>query len=372
MDLTGGFDTRLVAMLTEKTKLPFYVYCTGPVDHPDVQLSRQISEEMRWEYVHTQLPEEWDAASYSWFSRALGCGDGRASVLRLAMVLRSFNRINTTIKTNVMGVGGENFRGYHWQIERGNIGRTTHVNYEAWLNTIIPGIPLEIMRYDRSKGVRQELYNFICQLCSKYAAMPNTVQIDRFELGRDAGHGGAYLSAVSSIERSLAPLVFKATVNFAFSLNYRWKYPNHHIFVRAMLEQENKRLANIPTTTGGPATPIRINNFHKFWPLWRSMINRAVAIGSNKLIGRSLQIWPQFKQPGYPLPAWRTAFHAYARTEGMLSHNTMCSAGLYKHHEFNSFVKNVALDQQTNNEFLDRVISVEMAFRATGSSIEQW
>lgn len=370
VDLTGGFDTRLVATLTEKTRVPFCVYCTGPVDHPDVQLSRQISKEMRWEYVHTQLPEEWEAANHSWFTSALGCGDGRASVLRLAMVLRSFEERNATIKTNVMGVGGENFRGYNWQIERGNIGRTTHVNYEAWLNTIIPGIPLEIMRYDRSKEVRQELYNFFIQLCSKYSTMPNTVQIDRFELGRDAGHGGAYLSAVASTERSLAPLVFKATVNFAFSLNFRWKYPNHHIFVRAMLERENKRLANIPTTTGGPAVPLRITNIHRFWPLWKSMINRGVAIGSHRFMGRSLQIWPLTKQPGYPLPSWQTAFHTYASTEGMLNHNTMRSAGLYKPHEFKMFVENATRDQQTNSEFLDRVISVEMALRATGSSVD--
>ena len=125
VDLTGGFDSRLVAMLIEKTKVPSLCTVRDQMTILMYNSSRQISEEMKWEYVHTQLPEQWGTSSYSWFSRALGCGDGRASVLRLAMVLRSFNERNATIKTNVMGVGGENFRGYHWQIERGNIGRTT-------------------------------------------------------------------------------------------------------------------------------------------------------------------------------------------------------------------------------------------------------
>ena len=45
------------------------------------------------------------------------------------------------------------------------------------------------------------------------------------------------------------------------------------------------------------------------------------------------------------------------------STTTQCAQRDYTNdHEFNSFVENAALDQQTSSEFLDRVISVEMAF----------
>lgn len=43
VDLTGGFDTRLVATLIDKTQLPFITYCMGPEDSPDVFLSEKIS-----------------------------------------------------------------------------------------------------------------------------------------------------------------------------------------------------------------------------------------------------------------------------------------------------------------------------------------
>jgi hypothetical protein len=367
VDLTGGFDTRLAAMLVAKINIPFSAYCMGP----DVQLSRKVSEEMKWEYVHTQLPEQWEPAFNSWFNTALGCGDGRVGVLRLAVTMRGFKERNTTIKTNVTGVGGENFRGYRWQIERENIGRTTKVNYAAWLDNIMfSTIPMHVMRYDRTSAVRQELSDFILHLCSKYSGLPNTTQIDRFEFARDAGHGGAYLSSVASLQRSLIPLFLKELVNFTFSMNYRWKLPRHHILIRKLFERENKRLANLATTSGGPAVPIRLTNLHKFWPLWKGMANRAVAIGSKKLLGKTVQLTPHSHQSGYPLPAWQTAFYAFAESEGMLNFDAMNSRGLYKRDEVHAYIKQAASGQTNSNEFLDRVISVEMAMRAVGSRID--
>jgi hypothetical protein len=325
---------------------------------------------MNWNYVNTQLPEQWGPDQYDWFKTALGCGDSRASVLRLAITLRGFKDRNSTIKTNVMGIGGENWRGFSWQIEKGNIGKTSKLNYEALIdNKISPAFPVAVMRYDRTQEVKQELSDFIQQLCSKYSQLPNNVQIDRFEISRDANHGGAYLSTVTAIERSLAPLCFKAPVNFAFSLNYLWKYPRHHTFVRALLERENERLANLDTTTGGPAIPIRITNVHRFWPLWKEITNRAIEIGSKKILGKTMQIWPQPHSPGYPLAAWRESFYAYAHSEGLIRYDKMISSGLYNPQEFKAFVEHATQSQHQTSEFLDRVISVEMAMRAVGSLI---
>jgi hypothetical protein len=371
IDLTGGFDSRLAAMIAAKINTPFSVYCTGPEDHPDVQLSRKIGEKMGWEHVHTQLPEQWESDQYSWFDTALGYGDGNINVLRLSYVLRGFIERNAIIKTNVMGVGGENWRGYYWQIEKEKIGKTNSVNYEALLDFLFSTpIPLQVMRHDRTREVRIEQSDFAHQLCSMYGEYPNTVQLDRFEIYRDAGHGGAYLSASASIGRSLAPLCFKDPVNFAFSLNYRWKLPRHHHFIRELLERENKNLASIATTTGGPAIPIRLTNIHQFLPLWLSLANRVVLIGGKKFLGKTVQIWPQPSHSEYPLPAWRSAFRMYARSEGLLNYENMCSGGLYQGSAFNSYIERVEHVSPHSSEFVDRIISLEMAMRATGSSID--
>lgn len=372
VDLTGGFDSRLVAIEAAKAQIPFSVYCMGPSAHPDVVISRQLSEKMGWDFVNTQLPEEWGDDQAHWFNDALGRGDGMVSHLRLATTLRGFDQRNALIKTNLNGVGGENLRGFCWQVEGTKIGKTSKVNYEALIaNLYYPGLPLNLMRFDRSKEVRNELIElYIHQVCSKYADLPNSVQLDRIEISRDAGHGGAYLSAIAGLSRSIAPLCFKELVNFDFSVNYLWKYPRHHSLLRAILEKENKLLANIETTTGGPAIPIRLTTLHRFGPLWKDVTNRAVEITSKKILGKEIKIWPPLHCPGYPLPAWRAAFFNFAYAQGMLTHDKMLSAGLYKREEFNQYVEQVALGQEYHGEFLDRVISIEMVMRETGTPLD--
>jgi hypothetical protein len=370
VDLTGGFDSRLAAMMVAKINLPFSVYCVGPEGHPDVQISKTIANTMGWEHVHTQLPDPWGPELYAWFDTALTAGDGRSSALRLAFVLRGFMERNVSVKTNVMGVGGENFRGYRWQIEGLNIGRTHKVNYDAWLDNIFPSIPIQVMKHDRTKQVKQELYDFISNLCRRYATLPNTVQIDRFEFGRDSGLGGAYLSSIVCIGRSLMPFFFKELVNFSFSLNYKWKYPQHNLFARTMFEHQNKLLSTIDTTTGGPAYPIRVSNLYRFRPLWKKMTHRAVAITSRKIVGKSLQVLAEQEHPAYPLPSWQAAFRRYADLKSMLDYEQMYTAGLYDQEELTNLITHAEQEPDKFGEFLDEVITVEMAMRTVGTSIE--
>ncbi|HSM23839.1 MAG TPA: hypothetical protein VK856_03160 [Anaerolineaceae bacterium] len=370
VDLTGGFDSRLAAIVTSKINVPFKAYCLGPEDNPDVRISRQICEVMGWEYLHSQLPEEWSQDQYFWFNRALGCGDGRANLLRLAVTIRGFEERKSHIDTNLMGVGGENLRGYFWQIEKANMGRTTKLNYDALLNNVFSQpFPIAVMRYNRTGDVRHELSDFVQQITEKYSDFPNTFKLDIFEIVRDSGHGGAYLSAVSGINRSLAPLCFKAPINFAISLNYKWKYPRHHVFVRTLIERENKILANLDTTTGGPAIPIRFSNMKKFWPLWKDILNSGISIGSKKILRKNIQIWPTPHNSEYPLPEWRSVFHDYARKEGLLQLSNMRSGGLYEPDEFKAFVEQSSNGQSYYKEFLDRVLSIEMGMRLVGADI---
>jgi hypothetical protein len=244
------------------------------------------------------------------------------------------------------------------------------VNYDAWLDNIFPSIPLKVMKHDRTSEVRRELYDFISQVCWKYSELPNNVQIDRFEFGRDSGLGGAYLSSIVGIGRSLMPFFFKELINFTISLNYKWKYPQHNLFARTLLERQNKLLSTIATTTGGPAFPIRVSNLHRFWPLWKRIANRAVAISSRKVLGKPLQVLAEPQQSAYPLPTWQKAFRFYADSKYMLDYDRMYTAGLYNQEEFNNLIIHAEQEPNKNSEFLDGIITVEMAMRVTGSSID--
>jgi hypothetical protein len=372
-DLTGGFDTRLTTVLMAKLGIPFIAYCVGPADHPDVQISRLISHEMGWEYRYMPLPYNWEQEQCAWFETALHKGDARLNVLQLAGVLWGHQQRSITSKAHVLGVGGEHWRGLsYWRGNLFNLGRSSSVNYDYLLDSkILSSIPISTLCKDRSKKVRHELRGYLEQLPSRYAEFPNTFKLDViFMKHRHTIHGGAYLSATAGIMRSLIPFCLKEPTTFAFSLNYKWKLPDHQRFARALLEKESKRLASIMTTSGGPASPMRVTNIHRFWPLWKPTVNRATRKFSRKLLGKPVTIWPEKSNYAeYPLPTWRKAWLSFATAEGLLKPCAMHSGVLYNADELQALVSQSGTEGFRYGEFLDRIITVEMALRTVGTSV---
>jgi hypothetical protein len=115
-DVTGGFDTRLVVALLHHLRVPFVGFVSGPDDHPDVTLAREIAR--RLEFPLTQVDveragegarayalERFDEQDFlkpfpAWldmmFANELGCGPARFGLT---------------------GHGGEQFRDFAWQQE---------------------------------------------------------------------------------------------------------------------------------------------------------------------------------------------------------------------------------------------------------------
>ena len=370
-DLTGGFDSRLTTLLMAKIGIPFIAYCIGPADHPDVKISKLISQEMGWKYQHTSLPANWEQEQCNWVETALHKGDAHLNAFQLAGVLWGHQQRASISKAHVIGIGADEWReSPSWKTDVASIGKPT-VNYDHFLDsTFLSPIPLSVLSKDRTKEAREELKQHFSRLTSGHAGLPNTVQAYHiFIRHRYPTHGGAYLSAAAGIVRSLAPFCFKEPVNFGFSLKYRWRFNYHHRFVRALLEKENPRLANIMTDKGGPAIPMRVTNVHKFWPLWKPIVNRNVGKISRKIFGKPITLWPQSDYAAYPLPAWRKGWLGFAVAEGLLKPSDMRSGALYNASELQTLVSQAGTQDFKYGEFLDRIITVEMAMRAVDTSV---
>ena len=370
-DLTGGFDTRLTTMLMAKVGIPFIAYCVGPADHPDVKISRLVSQEMGWEYRHMPLPDNWEHEQCAWSEIALHKGDARLNIRQLAGVLWGHQQRATTGKAHVLGLGGNEWREpYCWKTDLLSIGKPD-VNYDYLLDSMIfSPVPLSTLSKDRTQEARAEVKESLAQLASRYAGFPNTIKtrVLFIRYGHPV-HGGAYLSAAAGIIRSLIPLSFKEPETFAFSLKYTWRLNYHHRFARALLERENPRTANIITDKGGPAIPMRVTNVHKFGPLWKTIINRNAGKVSRKLFGKPITIWPQPAYAEYPLPTWRKAWLSFATAEGLLKPSDMHSGALYNADALQALVSQAGTEGFGYGVFLDRVITVEMAMRAVGVSV---
>ena len=370
-DLTGGFDSRLSTTIMAKLGIPFITYCVGPSGNPDVRISKLISREMGWNYRHFTLPDEWEPEQYAWFETALCKGDGNVGVLSLASVLRGHLERSAMCKAHVLGLGGEDWRGYYWLRELHHIGRTCQVNYQALLDRIFAySIPASTLRKDRTREVCDDLRRYIEQLTSRDPELPNTVKLDTYSIRSHTAHGGAFLSAASGIMRSLIPLCFKEPTNFALSLNYKWKLPYHHHFFRVLLERMSAQVANITTEKGGPAVPMRVTNLPRFWPLYKQFLNQAVQRGSCKLFRKPITLWPRPNYPSYPLPAWQAALLKYASAQGFAKPSTMYSGALYNAGPLGDLISQANTEGFKHGDFLDRLITVEMALRTVGVGVE--
>ena len=370
-DLTGGFDTRVTTMLMAKIGIPFTAYCVGPDDHPDVQISQLICQEMGWEYQHMPMPDNWHHEQLNWLEAALQKGDARLSVSGLASVLYGQQLRSAIYKVNVGGLGADEWReAAYLSTYLCNWGKT--YAYCRLVDAgILSSIPPSILRMDREKLVRDELIAYIAKVASSYSEFPNVIKGNAMFINyRYPSHGGAYMSATAGIIRALNPVCFKESVNFALSLNYKWRLNYHYRFVRALLERENPHLANIETAKGGPAIPMRVTNLRKFWPLWKPILNRNVKKFSYRLFGRPVKLWEQPHYAEYPLPSWRTSLLNHARSEGLLNPSEMHSGALYNAKVLHTLVGQAERNHSEHSEFLDRVITIEMALRAVGTGID--
>jgi hypothetical protein len=134
-----------------------------------------------------------------------------------------------------------------------------------------------------------------------------------------------------------------------------------------MFEKYQPVLAHIEVEGRGPALPRRITNFYRFIPsriaFYRAAINKLVEIK----LGRSL--WRSRHPEGYSAAERRRAVLHWAEAEGLFQPAAMRSAKLYRLDQLQAFLSEAQADRFKHDEFLGRIITVEMALRAVGASL---
>jgi hypothetical protein len=371
-DLTGGFDTRLTAMFMAQSGIPFVAYCVGQAEHPDVQVSRRICQEMSWEYQHMFLPDGWQQEQCEWFETAVHRGDGHLSAVQLASILKGSNERSRSYQVHISGTGADEWRYHVYGSKTFVYSHKSSVNYDDILDSrVFFPIPITAMRQDRTIEARAELIGHLRRLESRCADEDVLTRTDVIFLRhRHPIHGGAYLSAESGTLRALMPFCLKELESLCLSLNHRWRIIYHYSFVRNLLEMGNPQLANIRTAKGDPAAPIRLANLHRFGLLWIFLADLLICKVSRNLLGKQLSFRSPSLYPEYPLPAWKTAWLRWSAAGNLLTPDKMRSGSLYNAPVLGEMVAQGLAGHHRTGEFLDRVITVEMALRAAESSLD--
>jgi hypothetical protein len=365
IDLTGGFDSRLMALLLRRAGVPVRANTRHAPDPRDVRIAGRVAAAMGVPWVAPALPAEWPELLPTLLRWTLACGDANLEVLQLARVLWVHRLLARTSGSLLSAGGGEHFQYAAWKSEFRQAGRSTRVNLDNWIDmrmlkpssrSVLLGNPLPTVRED----YRQRLASWI----AAYGDEPNTTQLDRLYAYKSTGHFGAYRAADESVLSAQLPLYFRPVFEAAVSVDFHHR--NNHRLMRHMMSRLDPTVAAITTTRGAPAQPWRPGNTHRFAPYYGQLARKAVTKVSEKAIGVPLLL----DNLSFP---WSGEANATVveemRRVGVLAPERMRSASLFDAQRLSQLLAEASRPGFNGTPMLGRIITVELALEAAGAAL---
>jgi len=360
-DLTGGYDTRILALLAREAALPFVTATNGQGDEEDAALARRLAERAGWEWTLLSLPSSWPEEIGSRLHEALGWGDGALEVGQLSGVLWRHAWKAARSRAVLNGGGGEHYWSYAWQHEYGRSNRSGSTNLDLWVRTrMLRAVSMRVFAGDPMPQVTSDLRRRMQPIVEPYQDEPRSVQADLLYLHKSTGHFGAYASAAAGYVDLLLPFYTRASFTAAFSTNPRYRFG--HRFYRRLIERLDPALAAIGTAKGGPAAPARLGNLLAFAPYYARLAEK----GLNKVVQRGLG--RSFRRPpglGESAARARAAMVAQVGT----SLDTWRSLPLYDPRALHEMLIAAGRPDFPDSVLLGRVLTAELALRAADAAL---
>lgn len=269
LDLTGGFDTRLLALLAQRGRVGFLANTVGEEDSEDVQLAREIAELRDWPWTRFGLAEDWRELLPARIEEAVAWGDCHLDALSLARVMQGHREKAETESMLLNGGGGEHFRDFPWAHELLAAGRSRKVDFDrliAW--RLLGPLDLTAFREDPTPAAKATLEAELRNRVEPFAGTPNTFQDDLLYALKSSGHFGAYQAAAGAWVHMEIPFYLPSV--FATTISAAPRHRNFHRLMREMMRRLDPAVAAVQTETGGPAEPLGLGNLHRFAPYpWR-------------------------------------------------------------------------------------------------------
>ena len=365
IDLTGGYDSRLMALLLRQAGVPFRANTRHTTDPADIAIARSIVDLTGWQWEHPELPGDWDAVLPTELNSSLAWGDGHLEVLQLSRVLWVHQQLARTVPALLSGGGGEHLQFAAWKSEFTAAGRSTRVNFDNWIDMrMIKPVDRSVLAGTPLPEVREDMRRRLSRWVEPYSDELNTTQLDLLYAYKSTGHFGAYRSADDGWLDAQLPFYLRPVFETAFSTDHRHR--NGHKLMRHMTERLDPAVAALPTTRGGPAQPWRITNAHRFAPYFTQLARKAVTKVSDKTLGRPLLL----QRRSFP---WASRAHGRVLDELAASKaftpERLRSADLYRPEALDNLLEASRQPGFGQDALLGRIITVELALQATGTHV---
>jgi hypothetical protein len=368
VDLTGGYDSRLLALLLREAGVEIQANTRYVVEgEEDQRIAEQVAAEMGLPWTGFHHSEDWPSILPSMLRTALARGDGIIEVLQLARHMWGHDQLVQTSRRLLSGGGGEHYQFQIWKSEFLRAGRSTKVNYDNWLSMrLLPPTDDSILAGDPVAETRADFRERMMAWAEPYADEVNTTQLEILYSYRQTGHFGAYVSADASFMRAEMPFYTKPLFMAAFSSNY--KHRNADRLIRHMIDRLDPAVAAIDTSHGGPAQPWRVRNIHRFLPFFSQLGRKGIDKLATKYRGRALISRGTTHFP-WAAEANRRIIDLLS-ADGALDPRRMRSGALYDARAFECFLTRARDGAvRADSVLLGRVIAIELAMRETDSGL---
>lgn len=360
IDLTGGYDSRLMALLLDRAGVPFRANTRRSPIGPDVEIAGEVVALTGWPWTAVDYPDDWPEVLPEWLDRALVAGDARLEVLQLARVLFAHRRLAADVPRLLSAGGGEHLQFYSWGSELLR-RRTTPPDVRRWVDMVAirPAGP-DVLAPGVDEATHRDFAARLQARADRYDDEPASRQLDVCFAYKCTGHFGAYRAADQQEIATQLPYYFEPVFSAAFSL------PRHHRdgfrLMRTMMEMLDQQVAAVETTRGGPAVPMRASTLHRYLPYYGLLARKGLNKVTNLTLGRP--VWPLPRR--YP---WREAEAnraavAHLAERGILDWADLRVAGLLS----DVGVQRLR-DGQASSAVVGRVATLEMALARTGTSL---
>ncbi len=360
IDLTGGYDSRLMALLLERAGVPFVGNTRMSSLGPDLELAQELAQLKGWEWEARPLPQDWPEKVPHELDRSLAAGDARLEVLQLSRV-QSIHRAMAERHPRLLSAGGgEHLQYYAWSTELLSPPRRT-ADIGRWVDMIAlkPSGP-EVVAPGVRAATRSAFVATLGAEAGHYAAEPSSRQLDACYAYKSGGHFGAYRAADDIDLTAQLPFYFEPVFSAAFSVRRRHRAGFR--LMRRMMERLDPAAAALETTRGGPALPMRPTTFGRYLPYYRLLGRKGVNKLSGQLVGRPLM----------PLPhsyAWPRAESDRAAVAHLQERGTLDWDALRVRPLLSPAGVDLLRRHESSSDTLGRVLTVEMALAATDTGL---
>ena len=355
-DLTGGYDSRMVAGMLTRAGVPFQTSTNGSDENLDVVLARRVAQVGGYPWRQQKLAGDWQLDP-ALAESAVAWSDGSLELFQLGEVLANHQAKRTASPVVVTGGGGEHISARPWVHELWRAGRTQEVRLDDVIRMrYVHPLDLSVLRESPEAEVMDYFRTQLGPRGERYAGELNTTKLDAIYAYKSTGHFGNYRSASEAFVQQEIPFYLRDFFSVCFSAHHRWR--NGHRLQAAVIERLDPRTAALPTTMGGPAQPQRITNAHRFVPYYTAAL---------RAVGRKVaeRVRPPAPVPPDPAVARRRApVVRRLRETGALDPATMRSGELYDPSRLKRLLASTEDPGCSRWTLLGRVATLELALRA--------